>query len=337
MTTSPPLIAGPATEPGRLPVRRRPRRLPYWAARLGQALIVLFLAHAATFLLLQALPGDALIVRFEDPNLGLSQQEIEQLRVTYGADAGLVESYLASLTGVLTGDLGHSVQYGTAVTAMIAENLPHTLRLAGSAFALAILIALTITVASALAPLAWLRDLLRSLPSLFAAVPVFWLAIVLVQVLSFQLGWVRYIGATGAEALILPVLAIAVPISAPMAQVLVRSIDQVALQPFVSVARAKGAGPWWLLVRTVARNAIPPSLTVAGVLLGELIGGAVVTETVFGRAGIGRMTEQAVGSLDLPVLQGVVLVAALAFVLVNLAVDLLYPVLDPRLRQKTRS
>ncbi len=311
--------------------------MPYWVARLGQSVIVLLLAFTATFVLLQALPGDALLVRFENPDLGLSREEIEQLRVTYGADTGLIQQYFASLGGALTGNLGHSVQYGTAVTTMIATNLPHTLVLAGLAFAAAVLLALAITALSTLTRFAWLGDLLRSLPSLFAAVPVFWLAIVLVQVLSFQLGWVRVIGASGAEELILPVLAIAVPVSAPIAQILIRSIDQVRLQPFVAVTRAKGAGEFWILTRTVLRNALPPTLTVSGVLIGELIGGAVVTETVFGRQGIGRITEQAVANLDLPVLQGVVLLTALIFVLVNLTVDLLYPVLDPRLRKKVGS
>jgi len=117
----------------------------------------------------------------------------------------------------------------------------------------------------------------------------------------------------------------------------VRSIDDVQLQPFVTVVRAKGASPSWVLWRSVARNALLPTLTIAGVLFGELIGGAVVTETVFGRPGIGRVTEQAVANQDIPVLQGIVVLAALTFVVVNLVVDLLYPVLDPRLRSAKRS
>ncbi len=117
------------------------------------------------------------------------------------------------------------------------------------------------------------------------SVPVFWLGILLIQVFSFGLGWVPIVGADPVAGLILPVITLAVPISAPLAQILVRSIDDVRLQPFVTVVRAKGASPSWVLWSSVARNALLPTLTIAGVLFGELIGGAVVTETVFGRAG----------------------------------------------------
>ena len=166
------------------------------------------------------------------------------------------------------------------------------------------------------------------------SVPVFWLGIVLIQVFSFQLRLVPVIGADPVQGLILPVLTLAIPISAPLAQVLVRSIDDVQLSPFVAVVRAKGASPRWVLWRDVARNAVLPTITIAGVLIGELIGGAVVTETVFGRAGIGRLTEEAVRNQDVAVLQAVVVLAALVFVAVNLVVDLVYPALDPRLKRK---
>ncbi|MEB4615582.1 ABC transporter permease, partial [Leucobacter sp. M11] len=178
-------------------------------------------------------------------------------------------------------------------------------------------------------------DGLRALPSLFVAVPVFWLGIVLIQVFSFQLGLVSVVNPGPVEGLILPVLTLAAPISAPLAQILIRSIDSVRRQPFVTVVRARGASEWWLLSRNIARNAVLPTLTMAGVLFGELIGGAVVTETVFGRAGIGRLAEQAVSNQDTPVLLAVVIVSAAAFVLINLIVDLLYPVLDPRLARST--
>lgn len=307
----------------------------YALGRVGQAAVVLLAAFTLSFVLLHALPGDALLVKLENPELGLSAAEVASLRQAYGADVPLLQQYLAAIGSFATGDLGYSVQYGTPVATLLVEALPGTLALAVTGFVLAVVLAVGIAALSALAPFAWLRGALRSAPSLFAAVPVFWLAIVLVQVFSFRLGLVPVIGASPAQALVLPVLALAVPISAPLAQVLVRSIDEVRLAPFVAVAAAKGASEWWLLTRTVARNALLPTLTIAGVLLGELIGGAVVTETVFGRAGVGRLTEQAVASQDVPVLQGVVVLAALTFVVVNLVVDLLYPVLDPRTRSRT--
>ena len=182
--------------------------------------------------------------------------------------------------------------------------------------------------------MAWLRTAFQSLPSLFISVPVFWLGIMLIQVFSFQLGLVSVISPGPVERLVLPVLTLAIPISAPLSQILMRNIDEVLAQPFVAVAKAKGASHTWVLWRHVARNAVLPTLTIAGVLFGELLAGAVVTEAVYGLNGLGGLTNQAVGNHDTAVLQAIVVISALAFVTINLIVDLLYPVLDPRLGSK---
>lgn len=305
--------------------------------RAGQAAIVLIAAFTATFFLLQLLPGDAILIKFSDPSLGLSPEQLDDIRATYGADVPWGEQYLHAGLGFLAGDFGYSTQYGTPVRTMLAEALPATLLLAALGLLVAVLLAVLIAVLSSLAPFAWLRDGLRQVPGLFVAVPVFWLGILLIQVFSFGLGWVPIVGADPISGLILPVLTLAVPISAPLAQVLVRSIDRVQAQPFVTVVRAKGAPPAWVLTRSVARNAAVPTLTIAGVLFGELVGGAVVTETVFGRTGIGRLTEQAVANQDIPVLQGVVLLSALGFVVISFAVDLATPLIDPRQRRAARA
>jgi peptide/nickel transport system permease protein len=305
--------------------------------RAGQAAIVLIAAFTATFFLLQLLPGDAILIKFSDPSLGLSPEQLDDIRATYGADVPWGEQYLHTGLGFLAGDFGYSTQYGTPVRTMLAEALPATLLLAALGLLVAVVLAVLIAALSALAPFAWLRDGLRQVPGLFVAVPVFWLGILLIQVFSFGLGWVPIVGADPVSGLILPVLTLAVPISAPLAQVLVRSIDRVQAQPFVTVVRAKGAPPAWVLTRAVARNAAVPTLTIAGVLFGELVGGAVVTETVFGRTGIGRLTEQAVANQDIPVLQGVVLLSALGFVVISFAVDLATPLIDPRQRRSARA
>ena len=306
----------------------------YVIGRIGQAVLVLAAAFTVAFVLLQALPGDAILIKFESPELGLSPAQIADIRSSYGADVPPALQFVHTLIGFLHGDFGYSIQKGTPVIQLLTEALPDTATLAVLAILVAVTLAVGIAALSTLAPFAWLRSFVRGLPPVFVSVPVFWLGIVLIQVFSFQLKLVPIIGASPVQALILPVLTLAVPISAPLAQILVRSIDEVSLQPFVAVARAKGASERWILGRTVGRNALLPTLTIAGVLLGELIGGAVVTETVFGRTGIGRITEQAVSLQDTPVLQAVVVLSALIFVTVNLAVDLLYPVLDPRLNKR---
>ncbi|BEM14672.1 ABC transporter permease [Serratia marcescens] len=304
----------------------------YLAGRIGQAALVLWAAFTLSFLLLQVLPGDAILIKFQNPDMGLSPAQIADMRAAYGADVPLWRQYLHSLGSVLHGDLGFSMQAGVPVTALLAANLPATLQLAVLGFAVALLLALIIAFASNLTGFGWLRSALQMLPSLFVSVPTFWLGIVLIQLFSFRLKLIPIINPGEWQGLILPIATLALPISAPLAQILIRSIDAVQTQPFVVVARAKGASRSGVLWRHVARNAMLPALTIAGMLFGELIAGALITETVFGRSGLGQLTQQAVVNQDVAVLQAIVLISATAFVIINLLVDLLFPLLDPRLK-----
>ncbi|EKM6457738.1 ABC transporter permease [Cronobacter dublinensis] len=309
----------------------------YLSARVGQALLVLWASFTVSFVLLQLLPGDAIAIKFQNPELGLNAQQIAQMRTAYGADAPLWRQYLESLGGALRGDFGYSLQAGVPVSALLAASLPATLRLAALGFTLALVIALALAALSTLSAGRALRRFFAALPSLFVAVPTFWLGITLIQLFSFQLRLIPVINPGFWEGLILPVVTLAVPVSAPLAQLMIRNIDVVLHQPFVTVARAKGASHRGVLWRHVARNALLPVLTVAGLLLGELIAGALVTETVFGLNGLGQLTRDAVNNQDLAVLQAIVLVAAFGFVLINLLVDLLYPLFDPRLSLSRRT
>ncbi|MDA3644145.1 ABC transporter permease [Saccharopolyspora indica] len=307
----------------------------YVLQRAGQAIIVMILAYTAAYLLLAGLPGDAVLARYGSPELGLSTQQLQEIRASLGADEPLIQRYAESGFSVLRGDFGFSVQSGAAVSDLISSALPTTLALAFLGLAVAIVLAVAIAVTATYGRASWLRRTVAGIPALFVSLPVFWIGIVLIQIVSFQLGLVPLIGAGPVESMILPVVTLAVPISAPLAQMLIRSIDEVKMMPFVAVVRARGASTAWLLWRTVGRNAVLPALTMAGLLFGELVGGAVVTEAVFGRSGIGQLTAQAVANRDTPVLLAVVVLSTTAFVTINLVVDLLYPVLDPRLRRRT--
>ncbi|MBF4561335.1 ABC transporter permease [Microbacterium sp. VKM Ac-2870] len=311
--------------------------MSYVLRRVGQAVLVLALAYTAAYLLLAALPGDAVIARYGSPELGLTPDQIEAIRQSLGADQPLIVQYVRSIAGFLTGDFGYSVASGASVSALIATALPPTLTLAVLGLVLAVFLAVTIAFTATYGAGGVLRRVFRGIPPLFVSLPVFWIGIILIQIFSFRLGLVPVIGANPVQALILPVIALAIPIAAPLSQVLMRSIDEVREQPFVAVVRARGASTSWLLWRGVARNALLPTLTMAGLLFGELVGGAVVTETVFARAGIGQLTAQAVANRDTPVLLAVVVISTVAFVIINLIVDLLYPVLDARLRSPRRS
>ncbi|MCT2296930.1 ABC transporter permease [Brachybacterium muris] len=313
--------------------------MTYLLRRTGGALLVLALAFTAAYVLLAALPGDAVLARYGNPDLGLTPDQLAEIRASYGADRPAIIQFLDTAASFLRGDLGYSVQSGASVSALLAEALPSTLTLAALGLLVAVVLAVAIAALATHPGLQShrvtraLRSTLRGLPPLMVSLPVFWIGIVLIQVFSFQLGLVPLLNASPAQALILPVATLAVPIAAPLAQVLIRSIDEVMAQPFVAVARARGASSTWLLWHTVARNAVLPTLTMAGLLFGELVGGAVVTEAVFGRMGIGQLTAQAVAARDTPVLLAVVVISTVVFVLINLVVDLLYPVLDARLRR----
>lgn len=307
----------------------------YLLRRVGQGLLVLWAAFTLSFFLLQVLPGDAVLIKFQNPDLGLSPAQIEEMRVAYGADSPLWQQYFHTLFAMLRGDVGYSVQAGVQVSELIASNLPDTLTLALPAFLLAAVLAFTLAVASRLPALRWLSNVFQSLPVLFISLPTFWLGIALIQLFSFQLRLIPVINPSPLQGLILPIITVAIPISAPLAQILMRSIDQVSVQPFVGVARAKGMSETGVLWRHVLGNALLPVLNIAGLLLGELIAGALITETVFGRAGLGQLTQQAVNNQDIAVLQVVVMISALGFVLINLLVDLLMPWFDPRLQTVT--
>lgn len=306
----------------------------YIARRAAQAILVLFITFTVAFFLLSALPSDGVMARYAGPDLGLSLAEIEKIRSDLGVDQPLLVQYVTALGGFLTGNFGYSVQTGSAVSTMLADALPQTLALGSFAFVLAILLAVGIAAASALARPRWLAGAIGQLPALFVSWPSFWIGIILIQVVSFRLGWVPVIEPGDFQALILPAVTLAIPVAAPLAQVLVRSVEEVGAQPFVQATRARGASPTWIFWRTVFRSALLPAVTMTGLIFGELVGGAVVTEAVFGLNGIGQLTVEAVGYRDMPVLLAVVVLSAACYVVINFLVDLAYPFLDPRLRQK---
>lgn len=302
-------------------------------SRLAQGGLVLLVTFTISFILVQLMPGDAVLIRFLNPEMGMTPEDIARIRVFYGSDASIPVQYLHSLLAVLSGDFGYSVQSGVPVSQEIATNLPPTLLLASLALLTAVTLSAVLAWGAVLGPFAGLRRLIRSIPPLMVSVPVFWVGITLIQLVSFKLGWVSVIAPGPWEKLVLPVLTLALPIAAPIAQILIRNIEDVSTRAFVPVARAKGLSRGAVLRLHVLRNAALPTLAISGVLLGELIAGAVVTETVFGLNGLGRLAERSVRTQDIAVLQAIVLISALGFVAISFIVDLVSLAIDPRLRQ----
>ena len=310
----------------------------YVIARVAQASAVLWAAFTLSFAVLYLLPGDPVeLAGAATPGTPVDPAALDEMRARYGLDQPVWQQYWTALTHALQGDLGRSMSTGQTVTGALADNLPATLALAASALLLALVFGAALAMATTYTERRWLRGLLTAIPPIGASAPTFWVGLLLLQLFSFRLRLGPAFGDTGFAGTVLPAVTLAIPVGAVIAQVLYTGLAQTWRQPFVGVAFAKGASRWWVQVRHVLRPAVAPALTVAGVWVGTVLAGSVIVETVFSRAGLGRLTQTAVLAQDIPVVQGIVLLSAVAYVLVNLVVDLAYPVLDPRVSRAFRS
>ena len=305
----------------------------YLALRVLQALWLLWAAFTISFVVLFALPSDPVSIAADGagPGTPVDKAAIAEMQARYGLDKPLWDQYVTALGNAVRGDLGMSIATGQQVRDAIGDAIPSTLALTGLAllFAVAGGVGLAFTASYARRP--WLRDALAALPSVGVAVPTFWTGLLLLQLFSFHWRLAPAFGGQGFAGTVLPALTLALPAGAVIAQVLTAGLETTWRQPFVDVAVAKGGSRWWVQRVHVLRPACVPALTIAAVLVGNMLAGAVVVETVFARAGLGRLTQTSVLAQDIPVVQGIVLVSALIFVTVNLAVDLIYPLLDPRI------
>lgn len=305
----------------------------YAIKRLAQAVGVLWAAYTVSFLVLDFLPGDP-VTAMAGAGMDSGQVDPAQLaalRHEYGFDKPILVQYAEYLGKAVRGDFGDAVSTGRPVTSTLADALPQTLQLTGAALLLAVVVGGGLAVLATYTSLRWLRQLLLSLPPLGVSVPTFWTGLLLVEMFSFRLHWFPAFGNDGLRGLVLPAVTLAIPTGAQVAQVLAKSLLTALDQAYVETARAKGAGRWRVHLRHALRNASLPALTVVGLLVGQLIAGSVVVETVFSRDGLGRVTAAAVTAQDIPLVQGVVVFGALIFVVTNLVVDLVYPLLDPRI------
>jgi peptide/nickel transport system permease protein len=242
-----------------------------------------------------------------------------------------VQLWLA-LSRFVRGQLGVSLVTHQTVTSLIAGALPYTLRLGATALVLALILASVIAYGSQYLPGKWARSVLRSAPSLFLAVPSFVIGLLLIHEFSFQLHLFDVLDPDSPIGTFFAALALAIPICAPLAEVLIANLDHESRQEYVLVARSRGLTQAKLFARHLVKPSMLPAVTIAALIVGELMGGAVIVEEVFGRNGIGSLMYQAVSTQDTPVLQAVVALATVVFVTVNLIADLLAPLLDPRVR-----
>ncbi len=306
--------------------------LNYAAKRLSQAVVVILLAYVFTFVVVSILPGDPITSVLRNPQNGFSEQEIAEIIAAQGLDKPVVIQLYHALTGFLTGDLGVSMRSNRPVSTLIAEVLPSTLILAGAGLAVALVLAMLIAYGTRFVPKKYGQGLLRGFPSLFLSVPNFVIGLVLIHFFGFQLGLFRVINPDSFWATLFAAVALGIPVSAQIAEVLIANLDKEAEQEYATVARSRGIGQLKLFAKHLLKPASLPVVTVIALTIGELLGGSLITETVFGRTGVGSLVQRSVSTQDLPVLQAIVSLGAVVFVLVNLIADLLYPLLDPRVK-----
>jgi len=306
--------------------------LRYVLQRLVLILPVLVGISVLVFALARLAPGDPVQVVL---GLDYTPEQAAEMRHELGLDRPLPAQYVTWLAGVVRGDFGRSIVMNNEVRAIILQRLPTTLFLAVTAVSLALLVSIPLGIIAAIKKDSWIDNVLRVLAIVAASMPVFWLGILMIMLFSVRLHWFPAAGGVsehGVRALILPALALSASFAALITRMVRSMMLEVLGEDYIRTARAKGLGSLGLYGRHALGNALIPVITVVGLQFGTILGGAVLTETIFNIPGLGRLLIEAASRRDYPLIQGVVLVTAFAFVFVNLLVDVLYVVVNPRIR-----
>ena len=248
-----------------------------------------------------------------------------------GLDRPLAVQYVSFLANAGRGDFGASFRSRQPVTQLIADEFPYTLQLAIGGFVVGLLLGGTLGIVAGVWPNGWIDTVCMTLAIAGLSLPSFWIGMILIQVFATQLGWVPVLG-TGFDALILPSISLGLFLAGGLARLVRNSIIEVMTQDYIRTAHAKGLTTVRVVTKHALRNAVIPPLTLLGIQFALLIGGAVVTETVFARPGIGHLLVLAVLEKDFPVVQGVVVLTTAAYVLINLLIDVAYGIIDPRVQ-----
>ncbi|CAM5192737.1 peptide ABC transporter permease [Bosea thiooxidans] len=312
----------------------------YVLRRLAQMLPVLLIASFAIFAMIYAVPGGPVAIIVGE---NASAEEIAEVTRKFGFDRPMIVQYFDWLSRAITGDFGLSLHSRQPVLHLIGERLPATLQLALCAILVALAIGIPVAVASAIKPQSWFDRLLSGWSALALGVPTFWLGILLILLFAVELRLLpsasRYVPlwespVDALRSLILPAMTLGVYVSGVLGRFLRASLIGEARADYVRTARAKGVPENRVVGLHIMRNALLPFVTIVGLMMANFIGGAVVTEAVFTYPGLGRLLIQAITTRDYPLLQGCILVILVAYMLINLTVDMLYAWIDPRIEYR---
>lgn len=313
----------------RLPRLKIPRAVRALLFRLVYTVPVVWLVVSIVFILIHLVPGDPIEQMLGE---GARPADITALRHAYGLDLPLHTQYIRYWAGVLHGNLGNSLRLNDSITHLVLTRYPYTVELTVAAIFIAVLLSIPAGIASALRRDKWQDRTLSFVSLLGLSFPAFALGPILILLVSIKLGWLPVSGAGGITHLILP----AVTMGSALAAILTRMVRTAMLeelgQDYVRTARAKGLPERVVIYRHALRNALIPIITLLGLQFGALLAGAIVTETIFSWPGVGRLTVSAINNRDYPLLQGCILAIGLTYVLVNLATDITYVIINPRIR-----
>jgi ABC-type dipeptide/oligopeptide/nickel transport system permease component len=301
----------------------------YIANRLLQAIPTVLVVSIIVFLMLHFIPGDPAEIFIGDRET--TPERLEQVRERMGLNRPLVVQYLDYMAHAATGDLGDSLNNRRPVLDEILTRLPYTLELTVSALLMSTVLGLALGTLAALRHNTILDTLSMTVALLGISVPVYWSSLLLIVLFSVKLRWFPPIGQGGWDRLVMPAAALGFLSAGSLARLVRSSMLEVLSQDYILTAHAKGLPQRLVIMRHTLRNALIPIITILGLTFGQLLGGAVLTETIFARLGVGRMYVEAILNKDFTLVQGATLFIAVAYVFINIAIDVAYAYVDPRI------
>ena len=302
----------------------------YVVKRVLLTIPVLFATALLIFGIFQMIPGD--VVQASMTQKLMTTAEQDAIREALGLNKPVLERAAAYAIALAQGDMGRSFRTGQPVMTMLMSQLPYTLILIAASLIVAVLIGIPLGLAAALRRNSWVDSSAMTLSVLGASIPQYWLGLVMILIIAVDLKWLPATGSAGFETLILPAIALGIGQMAIIARLTRSEMVEVLQSDYVRTAEAKGLGRRTVVMGHAFRNSLIPIVTMLGLQVGALLGGAVVIEVVFARPGLGTIVVQSILKRDIPVIQGGILLIAAIFVLVNLVVDVSYSFLDPRIR-----
>jgi len=305
--------------------------LRYAMVRIVGAVPVLLGITIAVFFMVRLVPGDPIDIMFANQARPTPEQRAN-LEREMGLDLPIHEQYVRFVANAIQGDLGTSYRTKQPVSSHITARIPNTAKLAAASLVVALTIGLTAGVLSATFRNSWLDRISMLIAVAGVSIPGFWLGLMLILLFSVRLGWFPVAGSQGWKYLVLPAFTMGLVLSAVLARITRAGMIEALEQDYVRTARAKGLHEFFVVYRHALRNALIPIITIIGLLIGSLLSGAVIIESVFGYPGLGLLAVQSLTTRDFPMIQGIVLVVAVVYVVVNLIVDILYGFIDPRIK-----